>query len=84
MRTNGTLIKVLKIATLSLNQKCELSLKVCLDIEAYSTLNVKYTLFQNGFKMISDEDDACDSKKTFTIDYELYGITKTCPALKVF
>lgn len=83
MLTNGTLMKVLKDATLSITQNCELSIKLCLDIDAYSTLKMKYTLFHNGFKMVSEEDDACHSKKTFTVNYELYGIPKTCPVQKV-
>lgn len=82
MRTNGTLMKILKDTTLSLDQNCELSIKMCMDIEAYSTLKLKYSLFHNGFKVVSVDDDVCHSKTT-KINYDLYGISKTCPAKKV-
>lgn len=80
IRTNGTLLKILKDATMSVNKKCELSMKLCYDLEAYNMLKIEYTLFHNSFKVATINVDACNSK---TFDYDHYGFSKTCPAKKV-
>lgn len=71
-------MKVIKDPIITMTRKCELKVKLCLDIEAYSTLNLKYTIFH--FNKITAEDDTCNSK---AINYEWFGLFKTCPAKEV-